>query len=746
MRKIPAIVLSLIMLLTCLFPAGTLALTDAEKDAAFAAALGELEDYLENPEVPGRSLDACIAAFEALGKYNFSDSFALFASALQTIEAGGFNRMLDASLRLLDTPEFTKYIEELDSPVLCTPEQLVSYKNARQAEAKGNISEAMAQYENCRQFYDSRSRCLLLEEAVCAEAYEKGTALFNEGDLAGAYCTLQECKGYKMTDTVLEMIVEELGYVPSSPGEVPAQEQAADKPADAAAETEIEALMASAMELYKAENYAEAFPLFLQAAERGDAEAQCRLADCYYYGQGTAIDYERTFYWSEKAAAQEYPEGLWNLGYLSETGEGTVQDYDASISWYRRAAENGYLEAQMKLGKYYHTGKLTEKDDAESLKWYRMAAEQGDAETKLKISRILLQGENAEKNVEEGVKWLEAAAEEGSAEAMYSLALQYAYGESVPQDYEKERYWLFEAAKLENPYAQHVIGQNYIYGMDGFEINYEEGVKWLKKSAENGFIGGCDQLALCYEQGIGVDKDLDKAIYWFRKAVYDRWIEDALRYEKKQLSGAKVGSIVLFGAYEQDNRSYSIEENAVAAKEESIEWIVLKKEKTRVLLISRYALDCLPYNEQRGDTTWETASLRNWLNGEFFEKAFLPEEQKLIQSITVKTGNGWENTPGGRDTKDRVFILENDEMYKLFGNDASKWQCAPTEYAKERGVMYSNSEQTEEGLGTCRYWSRTPGFYQDEATNVEYSYKTISAQFVNSSGIGVRPAIWVKIS
>ena len=84
----------------------------------------------------------------------------------------------------------------------------------------------------------------------------------------------------------------------------------------------------------------------------------------------------------------------------------------------------------------------------------------------------------------------------------------------------------------------------------------------------------------------------------------------------------KVGDIIKFGHYEQDgNTSYGKEE---------IEWEVLKVESDRVLVVSKYALDCKPYNTEYTDVTWETCSLRQWLNSTFLNTAFSAEEQKKI--------------------------------------------------------------------------------------------------------------------
>ena len=83
------------------------------------------------------------------------------------------------------------------------------------------------------------------------------------------------------------------------------------------------------------------------------------------------------------------------------------------------------------------------------------------------------------------------------------------------------------------------------------------------------------------------------------------------------------GTGVTLGSYEQDNDP----DNGP----EPIDWIVLECHGNRALLVSKYALETMPYyTASRTAVTWETSELRVWLNGSFWETAFTPEEQAMI--------------------------------------------------------------------------------------------------------------------
>lgn len=75
---------------------------------------------------------------------------------------------------------------------------------------------------------------------------------------------------------------------------------------------------------------------------------------------------------------------------------------------------------------------------------------------------------------------------------------------------------------------------------------------------------------------------------------------------KKALTNIKNFDCVHFGRYVQANDTYS--------DEKDIEWLVLEKKDNKSLIISKYALDCQPYNERKENVTWETCTLRKWLN------------------------------------------------------------------------------------------------------------------------------------
>ena len=273
---------------------------------------------------------------------------------------------------------------------------------------------------------------------------------------------------------------------------------------------------------------------------------------------------------------------------------------------------------------------------------------------------------------------------------------------------------------------------------DGFiaEGWSDEGVGWYSDETESIPVFGL------YNKNA-----LQAGAYHFTADVSERdslielgWIDEGIGWyaiEKIEKNPVEIGDTVLFGAYEQDNN--------FSNGKEAIEWKVLAKEGNKALVISNYALDAQPYNTQYTDITWETCSLRKWLNGTFISNAFSSYEQNMIQTTTVTAEKNPEySTPPGNNTKDKVFLLNIPEANRYFSSDEARI-CEATEYAKAQGV-YASPNYSVDGKATCWWWLRSPGSSSDSAANVRANGSVHDHGYaVNYDELGVRPALWINL-
>lgn len=169
------------------------------------------------------------------------------------------------------------------------------------------------------------------------------------------------------------------------------------------------------------------------------------------------------------------------------------------------------------------------------------------------------------------------------------------------------------------------------------------------------------------------------------------------------------GAYISFGKYEQDNDTSN--------GKEDIKWLVLEVVDGKALVVSKYALDAQPYNiEAVSDCTWETCSLREWLNSTFINAAFSDSEKTMIFTANL--------------TGDQVFLLsvaEAEEYFDLDGVGQSK----ATTYAQANG-------------SGSYWWLRTPGKLPGHA-----SYVTGGGNIALGGDIvsvfGIRPALWIDL-
>ncbi len=130
------------------------------------------------------------------------------------------------------------------------------------------------------------------------------------------------------------------------------------------------------------------------------------------------------------------------------------------------------------------------KDSIMSRTWICKSAEQGYMLAQYMLGKNLFFVSGSESDV---VKWYQKAAEQGLAEAQYSLGISILAGGWVPfkkyQDKKKSHYW-------------------------------------ISKAAENGWLHAQEHMGDCYYEGRDVEKDYDKALLWYHRAVeQDYWTE-----------------------------------------------------------------------------------------------------------------------------------------------------------------------------------------------------------------------------
>lgn len=189
-----------------------------------------------------------------------------------------------------------------------------------------------------------------------------------------------------------------------------------------------------------------------------------------------------------------------------------------------------------------------------------------------------------------------------------------------------------------------------------------------------------------------------------------------------------VGDQLVLGTYEQDNNMQN--------GQEGIEWVVLARDGNKVLVISKYAIDCLPYNKIYSEVSWANCTLRTHLNFDFIHRAFTPEEQKLLVTTKVSPDPHPEKpwTDQGSSTKDKVFLLSVAEANQ-YGISGRRWTS--TAYTLAQAGTYKK---------VCEDWLRLRTSFSNQITaSVIQEDGSVDHGIDVHYACCIRPVMWLSL-
>lgn len=127
----------------------------------------------------------------------------------------------------------------------------------------------------------------------------------------------------------------------------------------------------------------------IEAAQRGDGAAECRLGDIYREEVvGLDGSSKSAFRYYSRSALAGDAGGQNNLGACYEHGLGCEQSYAKAVKWYRLAAAQRQGTASMNLGHCYLRGHGVPADKAEALRLFQLAVEQGEERARREVERL----------------------------------------------------------------------------------------------------------------------------------------------------------------------------------------------------------------------------------------------------------------------------------------------------------------------------------------------------------------------
>lgn len=247
------------------------------------------------------------------------------------------------------------------------------------------------------------------------------------------------------------------------------------------------------------------------------ADVQYRMGLMYSHGDGVSSNAIEAITWYRRAAEQGHGRAQFNLGWMYFDGNGVKKDKATALKWWRKAAEQGLARAQGILGFCYANGQGVATNLVEAISWYKKAAAQGESSAQFELGKAYAEGRGVRRDDKEAMELFKKAASQGDANAQYWLGQMNERNASLDTTaaWRTALTWYRKAAEQGHVESEYKVGY-LCYMLSG---KFDEAAKWYGKAAEKNHPAALGQLGGLYENGWGVNKNIDIAIQCYKKAA-----------------------------------------------------------------------------------------------------------------------------------------------------------------------------------------------------------------------------------
>ena len=191
---------------------------------------------------------------------------------------------------------------------------------------------------------------------------------------------------------------------------------------------------------------------------------------------------------------------------------GETQEYETlmkeGFNALKKKVDSGDMHYVDSLGYAYEFGIGTPFSIEEAMKYYEMAAKQNNTIGMTNLADLYLR----ENKLKKAKPLLVKAAEKEHGYAQYLLAMNFFY---YKQENNKEAlYWLEKSASNDEPEALYQLGLYYAEKAD-----LAKSIQYYQRAAELNYGDALLELYYIYGEGIGVEQDDDKALFFLKKVA-----------------------------------------------------------------------------------------------------------------------------------------------------------------------------------------------------------------------------------
>lgn len=260
-----------------------------------------------------------------------------------------------------------------------------------------------------------------------------------------------------------------------------------------------------------AEKMQEARNIYAGLAQKGDENAQMKLAYMFEKGLGSNVDYAQAEQWYLRSAVQGNAMTRFLLGEFYQTGVLGTPDYHQALAWYQKAAEQLPI-ASVAAGFLYET---VFDDYANAKKAYEAAAGKQNPVGEYDLALMLENGKGHPTDVSRAAELYDSAARQGYSPAMTQLANMYFTGTGREKNQEQALSWYRKAAEQGNDMALYELGLLSETGM-GTAQQSADALIYYKNAANKGNEKAIMALARMYDYGFGVNRNAETAHKFYK--------------------------------------------------------------------------------------------------------------------------------------------------------------------------------------------------------------------------------------
>ena len=266
-----------------------------------------------------------------------------------------------------------------------------------------------------------------------------------------------------------------------------------------------------------------AYKFFQQSVDLGNIDAIYELSECYYWGRGIDINYDKAVSLIRLGIDKENNNCLFLMGRAFYDGNGVDKDIDKAKTYYRRAIDECsdkkvIGKAQGNLANILWDESPLSEDKSEIILLYEASMNNGSAISMQNLGNHYYDGYNIKSDYEKAYYYLRQAAQHKRTGVYTRLGYMCQYGQGIEKNYEMAKYWYEMGLNC----SDHMCINNlaFMYDMgEGVEQNYTKAMELYKKAIDLGNEYAMCNLAAMYEDGRGVEVNIDYAIKYYKEAA-----------------------------------------------------------------------------------------------------------------------------------------------------------------------------------------------------------------------------------